>query len=246
MYRRRAGLWIDPSGSWPQARRPSFMFPNIELCGSPPPLHPVLSFPLSFFIFTDSFFINQILQGKDVVFSLLLGVLLGLSVNFLLHLSFSTLTFWNVCFWLTLLHLVAAWLLFCSCYCIGTLIWFFSSLHDLLHLVTVPISTSLFCYFISLHLVFWLILMCNVVALMLFCSYSYIGILSFLVSFILRHLALSKCYSRYCILSLQLSLHFVITSTFILSLFFCCIIVFVFWLTLQLLILIWLFLYHHH
>ncbi len=89
------------------------------------------------------------------------------------------------------------------------------------------------CLFLHLCILcFWLILMCIVVALMLFCSYCYIGILSFLVSFILCHLTVSRCYSHYCILNLQLSLHFVTTSTFILSHFVCCIIVFVFWLTL--------------
>lgn len=41
------------------------MFPNIELCGSRPPLHPFFSFPLSFFLFTDSFVVKQILQGKE-------------------------------------------------------------------------------------------------------------------------------------------------------------------------------------
>jgi hypothetical protein len=79
---------------------------------------------------------------------------------------------------------------------------------------------------------------------MLFCSYCYIGILPFLFSLILRHPTMSRCYPHYCILSLQLSLHFVTTLTFFLSHFVCCIIVFVFWLTLQLFP--WLFLHHHY
>jgi hypothetical protein len=116
-----------------------------------------------------------------------------------------------------------------------------------LHIMTcyiLVLCVSLHLCFVILYLCilcFWLILMCIVVALMLFCSYCYIGILSFLVSLILHHPTVSRCYSRYCILSLQLSLHFVTTSTFILSHFVCCIIVFVFWLTLQLFSCL-----HHH
>lgn len=154
---------------------------------------------------------------------------------FLLHLSFATLTFCNLCFWLTLLHLVAAWLLFCSCYCIGTLIWFFPSLHDFLHLGVVCISTSLFCYFISLHLVF-------LAYLNVYCC----GIDVILLLLLHWHPFISCFFdfaSSYIILSLQLSLHFVTISTFILSHFVCCIVVFVFRLTLQLFSCLFL---HHH
>jgi hypothetical protein len=82
------------------------------------------------------------------------------------------------------------------------------------------------CLFVCLCILcFCLILMCIVVALMLFFSYCYIGILSFLVSFILCHLTGFRCYSHYYILNLQLSLHFVTTSMFITlfvaSLFLC-------------------------